>query len=234
MSLGTFPLKLHVRFYGDSTYFTNVVTWDFAVTLVNKCLDVTFTIDSDIFSSWPEINYNLGDSELVEVMDDSLITLSESPNGCPDFEYTFIAASGGSIDSDVFTFDELKTLLIQSSDSSTADEYSMKLKVKFEGAQYTNYGELEFKVVVVDDNIQDDTDLDTENESTESPLIVPEAKEDDTEDISVGGSAELLVGQDWTFNVASVFEVQDEEVVYTYTVELQDDCSAFASFDQIN
>ena len=95
------------------------------------------------------ISYDIGANAHEETMSSTHVSESPSVSGCGTMTYSFTNENGTAVDSAVFTYSSSDTqLTVYSTDATKAGVYDLTLKAVYDG--FTNYGELDFQVILID------------------------------------------------------------------------------------
>ena len=143
-----YTLKVTAQYTGA---YTNIAEQAFTVIIVDTCTTATLSIDPSILSTLT-ITYNISYTTHIEILDVSLVSSTGSSN-CPSYVFSFTDQSNAAIDGTVFTYDEPNLEFeTYSANLAKAGQFPLRLKVRYDGdpTHYTNFGQLDFDVTLVD------------------------------------------------------------------------------------
>ena len=144
-----YPLRLSVRYDGDTAHYTVFGQKDFTITLVDPCIAATLTVNAANLTS-TSITYSIYAPADSQILSTRNVSSDETTATCPAVELDVLNSDGSALDSAVFTFtSDTSTFEIESSDISKLATYNLKVTAKYTGASYVNIGELYFTVTLM-------------------------------------------------------------------------------------
>ena len=103
--IGTYDLRLFVRYSGDENHYQEKGYLDFTVEVYDKCVDDILDILESVLSETDDLQYSVYNTALVLTINPSAVSSRNSLRGCPEYAFDIKNKDGSSVDTGIFSFE---------------------------------------------------------------------------------------------------------------------------------